>query len=257
MNCLKEINVDLLLNESVSKGLDPDKYSKVLKEYHRCLWSHRKIDGKSFTLVDDGHNKLKYSTDNLEIVFTPDSITNSFIQSGRRIKKDGEITTEGELIAKFRQEDGEIDNLLNEYEKEDYKIGTSIIFPISINGTSIRWTLNIARGILHRVHDRIDLTLECIRRYYQEPDAYNPLRNSINRNLEFFKLFKSFEEYIDFFFLKCLIDKDGKVKGLSDTLDFFEPFPLTREQYKTYLKNTLAFMEDRKRDIGDWIKNGN
>ena len=110
---------------------------------------------------------------------------------------------------------------------------------------------------MYKIHDRIDLTLECIRRYYQEPNEYNPLKSSIDRNIDFFKLFNKFEDYVDFFFLNCFLDEKGKIEGLTGTLDFENPFPLTKEQYKTYLKNTLTFMEERKNDIGKWINNGN
>ena len=253
---LKELDINKRLNENIPDNRDPDRYSGELKEYHKCLWSNRKLNGKPFTLSDGDENGLIYSNGELEIVFTPDSITNSFKDSHRKTKINGK--TESELIAEFRKEDSEIDALLNKYEnEEDYKIGTSIIFPIAINGNSIRWTLNIARGILYKIHDRIDLTLECIRRHYQEPNTYNPLRSSIDRNLEFFNLFDSFESYVDFFFLKCFFDENGNIKGLSGTLDFNDPFPSTKEQYRTYVKNMLEFMDKRKEDIGEWIKNGN
>lgn len=250
---INELDVNRPLNLNIPEHGDPDRDSHELKEYHICLWSHRQLNGRPFILADGDKNRMIYSNSDIEIVFTPDSITNSFKDSGRKTKFDKK--TESELISAFRGEDSEIDDLLNDYSKEDYKIGSSIIFPVSINGVSIRWTLNIARGILYKIHDRIDLTLECIRRHYQEPDSYNPLKSSIDRNLVFFNLFKNFEELVDFFFLNCFVDEKGNVKSLSGSLDFNRSFPSTKEEYKTYIKNTVKFMEKRKKAIGEWIKN--
>ena len=68
-----------------------------------------------------------------------------------------------------------------------------MIFP----GNSIggKWTINQARGCLRKISDRVDLTLECIRRYYVGQSS--PLGETLARSRDFFALFESFAGYAD------------------------------------------------------------
>ena len=71
-------------------------------------------------------------------------------------------------------------------------------------------TINGSRGINHKIKDRFDLTLECIRRHYFNED--NPLSDTLQRYSDFFSLFQKFQGYIDFFLLqdlKCEIYTDN------------------------------------------------
>ena len=249
---LKDIDILKPLNRDIKPGTDPNKYSTILREYHRLIWSNRLLKGKPFVLENGDLNKLIYNGDGVKIVFTPDSTTNVFKHSGRKYRD----TTEQLVVEQYEKIDSEIANLLKEYYENDYIIGSSIIFPISINDKSVRWTMNIARGILYKIHDRIDLTLECIKRYYDKNDD-NPLISSIRRNKPFFDLFDDFPEYIDFFFLNDYVDDNYNVIRLCDDDNFTSPFPKDINQYKEYLSNTIDLMFKRSNRIGDWIKNGN
>ena len=190
-------------------------------------------------------NRLSTSINGVDFVFTPDSITNSFVNSKRRVN--------GNYEYKIIEEYGEcVQELIKEYRDTDYTIGSSIIFPVSIEGDKIGWTINIARGISFKVHDRIDYTLECIKRFYEGNDE-NPLSKALEKNKDFFDLFNDFYDYVDYFFLNDLIDSNGNVKSFTDVIDFSRAFPMTEEEYKKYINNTMGFVKKRNKIIKKWV----
>lgn len=66
-----------------------------------------------------------------------------------------------------------------------------IIFPVS-------WgSLNQRRGTHPRIQDRWDLTLEVIRRFYE--DGTSPMAKTMDRYAGFLALFGTFDGYIDHF----------------------------------------------------------
>ena len=241
---LKDLDITKRLNKNISTAGDPDRYSKELKEYHRVLWSNRKLFSNPFTLINGDTNKLIYDNGDLTIVFTPDSITNSFYGHKRRKP----------IIDQYCEEDSEIRSLLNEYFDTDYIIGSSILFPTSINGVFIQKTLNIKRGISKYIRDRFDYTLECIKRYYDVSNRESPLLNDIEKNREFFDLFHDFKTYVDFFFLNDLVDANYNVMSFTNVIDFEHAYPRDRDEYKLYLKNMMDFYKARNERIGRWIE---
>jgi hypothetical protein len=71
-------------------------------------------------------------------------------------------------------------------------------------------TINAARGFNRKISDRMDLTLECVRRYYRREDS--PLAPALGRYAGFFTLFEDFQGYVDFFLLQDLVSQGhGKV----------------------------------------------
>lgn len=62
-----------------------------------------------------------------------------------------------------------------------------------------------ARGFHPRITDRIDLTLECIRRHYQAEDS--PRGEVLARYGDFFALFEDFRGYVDFWLLHVFVFK--------------------------------------------------
>jgi hypothetical protein len=58
-------------------------------------------------------------------------------------------------------------------------------------------TINQYRGFNRKINDRIDLTLECIRLYYE--GKVSPLYETFFVYDDFFKLFVDFKGYVDFF----------------------------------------------------------
>ena len=51
-------------------------------------------------------------------------------------------------------------------------------------------TINGARGTNGKIKDRFDLTLECIKRFYQNDKS--PLTETLNRYKSFFQLFYNY-----------------------------------------------------------------
>lgn len=120
-----------------------------------------------------------------------------------------------------------------------YTIGGMIIFP------KLRGSMNQDRGTNPMISDRWDLTLECIKRYYEQPEnnnyAFNPLWKTLKRSESFFKLFVDFNGYIEFFFLQDFLDENGNIiRFIPDYFDengnFTKKYPVPQTA-KEYLKN--------------------
>lgn len=205
---INEFDVNKILKNGVPEGKDPDKYSKLLKEYHICLWSSREVKKCKFILKNGNSNKMILNTGENEIIFTPDSITNIFQNSNRKYNSRKEL----EIVEEYYNIAPDIKKYVDEFNNIDYTIGSSLIFPTRIDNQSIEWTLNRTRGISYKIHDRIDLTLKCIKMYYENNNEYNPLLDCIKKNRVFFDLFDNFKEYVDFFFLNDLVDDNVSIK---------------------------------------------
>ena len=66
---------------------------------------------------------------------------------------------------------------LDEFIRLSYTIGGMMLFPS--NPVDGKHTINQARGMKRdAIGNRFDLTLECIRRYYQDPAADSPLAST-------------------------------------------------------------------------------
>ena len=247
---VREINVNKPLNiEQREKGLDPDKYSRILKEYHMCIWSNRKINSREFIVKDGYLNEMIFNNGEHEIIFTPDSINNIFQNSRRKYNS----RPEKEIVLEYCSKDLELKKLVDEFNAFDYTIGSSLIFPIKIDGQSICWTMNRARGILYKIHDRIDLTLKCIKMYYENSSEDNPLLSCLNKNKVFFDLFGDFKTYVDFFLLNDLVDENYDVIYFDSECSFSNPFPSNIEKYKEYLKSNIDFIDKRNKRINEWV----
>ena len=242
---LTDIDVDEIFANSSNKSKDPDKYSKRLGKIHCILWNSR---NKLGNLEWNPLNRLKTTINGMEYVFTPDSITNSFRNSDRLVR--GLNIKEKDAISNYGSK---VQTLVDEYAKTDYTIGSSIIFPISIGGVPIGYTMNKARGLNQQVHDRFDYTLECIKRYYDK-NTNNPLQSALEKSSAFFDIFNGFDEYVHFFFLEDLIDRDGNVISFTNKIDFDNPFPTNKDDYYKCLSNTMEFVKKRNKRIQDWCK---
>lgn len=139
---------------------------------------------------------------------------------------------------------------LSDSEREELKhkvrtIGGHIIFPAhKKNG----FTINQARGISKIICDRFDLTLECIRRFYQNEES--PLFKTLINYKEFFDIFVDFKGYVDFFYLQDFIDQNERIE-FSLPFDNFNrpPLPQTISEYKKYNENTIDLVDKRNKRI--------
>ena len=209
-----------------ANGKDPDSSSITLKQYQQFLWSKPLPNGGELILDEQLHN----TSEVCDMSFSCDCIINTF-----------------EYHSSYQQIVKQVDPaLIDEAVHKSYTIGGEIIFPkYKING---KQTINGARGFNRKISDRFDLTLECIRLFYQGKDS--PLFDCFNRYKDFFALFSSFEGYVDFFLLNDLFNEDGSIR-------FFHPFqefgrdvrPLTVEQYMRFCERNIEFVNLRNARI--------
>lgn len=212
---------------------DPDKYSLTLHRYHQLLWSKPLPSGALFTL-EDGRpgNYLVHKSD-----------LGTFTLSS-----DASIATLRKRAKKLVEELGS--DALEEFQAIGYTMGGMMLFPS--NRVDRKMTLNGARGWHPRIADRLDLTLECIRRQYQ--GEWSPLSDTLTRYQSFFALFGDFTGYVDHFLLQDLLTESG------EGILFFMPFdgfkkphvPRDLETYREYRRRSIRFVKARNERIDEY-----
>jgi len=138
------------------------------------------------------------------------------------------------------------------FMKISYTIGGMMIFPGNkIDG---KQTINGARGFTRSIADRIDLTLECIRRYYLGQNS--PLGEVLERYADFFALFENFRGYVEFFLLDDLVvESRDEVKFFMPFYDFVPPYvPQDVDTYIEYRQRSINFIMARNQRITAWCQ---
>jgi hypothetical protein len=112
-------------------------------------------------------------------------------------------------------------------------------------------TINVARGLNRKISDRMDLTLECIRRYYRHEDS--PMAATLGRYASFFALFEDFRGYVDFFLLQDLVSSDCEAVGFFMSFNGFNPpaVPMELDTYLEFRRLSIEFAEARNRRIDE------
>ena len=110
------------------------------------------------------------------------------------------------------------------------------------------------RGLNRKIRDRFDLTLECIRRYYNNEKS--PLYETLLKNEDFFNLFVDFKGYVDFFFLQDLVNVEySEIKFWLGNGNFDEnPVPKTVKEYLLWMENQMRFVEKRNKRIEQYYE---
>jgi len=226
------IDIHFDFRSDTPPGKDPDSFSPTLRSYHKLLWSKPLPNGKWFELTD---NKSGVYLHHIS------EIGEFFLSSDTAIHSFSKRSSMAQFISQFK--DGEIEA----FRSLGYTMGGMMLFPSNrIDGKA---TINGARGFHPRINDRIDLTLECIRRHYNNESS--PLDGALSRYSNFFALFENFRGYIDFFLLQDLVSKDYS------SIDFFMPFenfkspalPKTFDAYCSYKDQAMAFVNKRNQRI--------
>jgi hypothetical protein len=221
-----EIDVDFDFRTDAS-GKDPDMFSSTLRRYHCYLWSKQLPNGALFVLSDTSPGTYLYHISELgEFFLSSDSVIQTFTR-WKRLKLITDLMTVSEN---------------EEFLRISYTIGGMMIFPGNrVNG---RQTINGARGLSQKICDRMDLTLECIRRHYVGLES--PLSATISRYDDFFALFGDFHGYVNFFLLDDLVDENADVKYFMSFDDFNSPsVPFDVETYKQYRRRSIEFVQAR------------
>lgn len=209
-------------------GKDPDKYSPTLRKYHKLLWSKPLPGGTMFGLSDTTPGAYLHHQSSLgEFVLSSDTVVPSFAFHKRLAHVIGQVPVE----------------LLELFGTMRYTIGGMLVFPGKCVGRQM--TINGARGCNHRIQDRLDHTVECIRRHYL--DLVSPLSDTLRRYAAFFALFESFDGYVDFFFLQDLVTSDHSAVKFFAPFDDFQtaPLPSSGVAYIDYAQRAMAFIEAR------------
>ena len=223
-----DVSFDLRLDAG---GKDPDQHSATLRRYHQRLWSKPLPGGAQFALdVITPGVYLHHSSALGDFELSSDSIVHPF---------DYWVRTE-QLIKQIPKPD------LDAFNDIGSTIGGFLVFPSNpVDGGQ---TINMARGGNRGIDDRIDLTLECVRRHYL--GVSSPLANTLVRYGGFFALFENFDGYVNFFLLQDLVSADGGVKFFLPFDNFSTPtLPGTVDDYQTYRESVTSFVAARNRRI--------
>lgn len=233
-----KIDIEFDVYSDTPEGKDPDSFSPTLSKYHKILWSKSLPNKQEFHLDLDTPKLLHHKSSLGEYFLSSDSIGHTYT----RVKKMSHIIDE-------------ISNdEINSFFSACSTIGAYIIFPAKrINN---KMTINGARGVNHKIQDRFDFTLECIRRLYLNQQS--PLTDVLERNANFFKLFTDFKGYVDYFLLQDLVEQDYVAIKFWSNFDNFEtaPLPKDKDEYLSYKSELLGFVKARNQRILNSTTNG-
>jgi len=228
----EEIDITFDFRSDTPTGKDPDTFSPTLRRYHKLLWSKTLPGGALFELDDSRRRLYLHHRSELgEYFLSSDAVVPSFTREPRL----SHIMSEVPVSER------------DAFNRLGYTIGGMMVFPgDSIDG---KMTINCARGCHPRIKDRFDLTVECIRRYYQ--DETSPLSAVLGRYPTFFQLFRDFRGYVEFFMLQDMVSDDFSGVKFFSPFENFRPFPLpaTLEAYMAYKRLAMGFIEARNRRI--------
>jgi hypothetical protein len=232
--------------EADSSGKDSDQ-SPTLRCYHLLLWSKPLPIGAVFDLVEYGSH---YVRDRSGLGAVTDSPTSNRLSSDWAVPTFRYYSDTADVVRQMPP--GKIEAAKHLFGT----IGGRIVWPAKqLPGVP---TMNQAKGRHPKIRDRMDLTLECIRRYYQSTEraldtAFNPLGEVIEAYAAFFGLFVDFAGYVEFFLLQDLVASDGSVKFMMPFDDFRGgPLPRDVSAYSAYLAAATAFIEARNVRVQEW-----
>lgn len=235
-------DTSFIMYTDAPEGKDPDTFSRTLRDYHLLLWNKALPNGETFKLTASQCPPFKFfHKSNLgEFILSSDSIIHSYTR-----------WTKESMASIIRAVP---EPVRDEFYDLASTIGGYIIFPA--NRIDRKPTLNGIRGMHPRIMDRFDLTLECIRRWYQ--GIGSPLQEHIERYASYFRLFDSFENYCSFFLLEDLLDEDGfAVRFWLPFEDFGKrsPVPVDLDEYLEYKNRVTEFAHARNRRMASYIRN--
>ena len=223
--------IDITFNvfSDTPEGKDPDSHSPTLRMYHQILWSKHLPNGVKFDLDLKTPSLLHHKSELGEFFLSSDYIGRSY----KYVKKMSHI------IKKIPPDE------IYSFSSILSTIGAYIIFPSK--QIDKKMTINASRGINHKIQDRFDLTLECIRLFYLEKS--NPLSDTLERYSSFFSLFQDFRGYVNFFLLQDLVDDKYLAIKFWHPFDSFDysPSPKNISEYQAYKKNVIEFVTARNK----------
>jgi len=230
---IKLIDINFNVFSDTPEGKDPDSHSPTLRMYHKILWSKQLPNGVKFDLDLNTPRLLHHKSEFGEFFLSSDQIGNTYTN----IKKMSHIVEQVPI------------NEIEYFSSIRATIAGHVVFPAK--KIDNKMTINGARGINHKIQDRFDLTLECIRRFYLKENS--PLSDTLERYSPFFSLFQDFRGYVDFFLLQDLVEENYSVIKFWNPFNGFDNFPLPNniEDYQAYKKNVIDFLIARNQRINE------
>lgn len=226
------MKIDVTYNfQAETEPYDADRYSNTLQEYHRILWSKKLPNGEMFELKKIDKNRLYHKSNLGEFYLSSDRAVPTF-SNWKKMEH---------IIKEIPKE--KLNNFINITET----IGAMTIWPSNRIGQKA--TINGAKGLISKISDRLDLTIECIRRYYLDQES--PLYDTFKRYDSFFRLFGDFKGYVDFFLFQDAVSNDYSLVRIASPFDNFEsvPVPRTTEEYMQYMIYTSELVQARNERI--------
>lgn len=209
--------------------------SKLLQKHLCLLYGYKPLEGLSCDIKSNDDYNYLYLDEGMR--FGCDSIANV-------------MTPQNEPISRYLSS-----SELKRYYTIINSIGGKIIFP------KHKKSINQYRGAQWKkyIGDRFDYTLECIRRYFDDPSekyGWYPLKDEIKNDGKFFSKFSSFSEYIKFFFLEDIVDKNENIKfflGENSDIDFniTQAIPSDLDKWRLLYNKTIEFAEARTMRINN------
>ena len=267
---------------------DPDACSERLYEAHGLLWKKQKelsafenvtdvdIYKKSIWLKEPS---IELSSDSFVSIYwhwkSMKTVISKVQEDTNRIEKENDNLIEklNKLVITDKCSDKEFSlykKFIGHYLQYANTIGGFIVFPKISN------SINVRRGNRYgSIKDRFDLTLECIRRLYQQEyfddKKDNPLFGISKEEKAFFRMFGSFEKYTEFFCLNKSWVENGKVLNLLydenkdkternvktlDEWDFNQQKPLPQDptEWWTFYDNIMSHLKARNQQIKEVIE---
>ena len=224
-------------NDGLGAGAcDPDACSPTLQKYHQLLWSKPLPNGEFLELTP--RKGLAYLSWR-DMFFGSDSILASFRYRDYR-----------DIINAVTHHLPDYKAFMENFLHRAYTIGGMIIFPKHSG------SMNQRRGTNRQIRDRWDLTMECIRRFYN--GEASPLSDAMEQDRNFYALFNDFKGYVDFFYLQDCVTEDYKQVRfwLGDGSFNGHPLPRNVDEYMTWIAAELDFLEKRNARIKDAINLG-
>lgn len=221
-------DVDFDFRTECPPGRDPDRFSATLREQHRLMWTKELPSGPMFELRDTfPKGYLKYFGSSETFSLGSDMSIRTFARTHRM----------RDVVQGVSRRE------MDEFRRRGCTIAGVMLFPR--NRIDRKHTINQARGLSRKVEDRLDLTLECIRRHYRGEDS--PMSGVLARYGSFFDLFNDFAGYVTFWLLDDLVNDDETLRFFTDWTDFRTSRALpTAEEYDSYRRATLEFLEGRR-----------
>lgn len=132
-----------------------------------------------------------------------------------------------------------------------YTIGGMMLWPRRSEG-GLK-SINVMRGFNQKIADRMDLTLECVRRHYL--GLSHPLASVLDANVRFFELFRDFDGFVSHFLLQDLVEpRSGDVRFFMGFDDFKGPArPMSLDQYLAYREKSISFVQSRNKRIAQHV----